>query len=57
MPTREKKQYEARRGFAKSKILSVWCDCTDNFEYRKTRALILSKLENEKATSQKKYWW
>jgi len=33
--------------FAKhSKLLKLWCDCTDNFEYEKLKKIIIQKNEN-----------
>lgn len=42
---RAKEIYNIRQNFANSKLLKMWCDCTDNFEYKKLKKLIIKKNE------------
>ena len=37
---------ERRVNFAHSKILKLWCDCSDNFEYDRLKKKILTHNEN-----------
>lgn len=36
---------ERRIKFAKSNLLKIWCDCSNNFEYEKLRQLIINYSE------------
>jgi predicted nucleic acid-binding protein len=42
---RAKEIYNIRQNFANSKLLKMWCDCTDNFEYKKLKKIIIEKNE------------